>query len=69
MKEKDIIKLQKDWEEEKKILEVEQKIKEEKKKYKRKFPTSKLLIFLLFINCTVIELFTGYILIKTIQMS
>ena len=69
MKEKDIVKLQKDWEEEKKILEVEQKIKEEKKKYKRKFPTSKLLIFLLFINCTVIELFTGYILIKTIQMS
>ena len=54
MKEKDIVKLQKDWEEEKKILEVEQKIKEEKKKYKRKFPTSKLLIFLLFINCTVI---------------
>lgn len=72
-KEKEInIQIQ-EWEQEKKILEKEQQLKKEKKKfydkYKKKISTSKMLIFFLFINCTIIEFFTGWVTLKSIELS
>lgn len=62
-----------EWEQEKKILEKEQQLKKEKKKfydkYKKKISTSKMLIFFLFINCTIIEFFTGWVTLKSIELS
>lgn len=62
-----------EWEQEKKILEKEQQLKREKKKfydkYKKKISTSKMLIFFLFINCTIIEFFTGWVTLKSIELS
>lgn len=64
-----IDKEQKQWEKEKKILDHKLKIEKEKRKYKKKISTSKLLIFFLFLNCTLIELFTGYITIKSFALA
>ena len=63
---------EKSWEVEKTILEREQFIKKEKRDILRKkinIPTSKLLILFLFINCTIIELFTGWVTIQSFVLA
>lgn len=61
------------WEREKEVLERKYSLKQEKINFKRKFfpkiSTSKLLILFLFINCTIIELFTGYVTLKSIDIA
>lgn len=61
------------WEREKEVLERKYSLKQEKVNFKRKFlpkiSTSKLLILFLFINCTIIELFTGYVTLKSIDIA
>ena len=72
-REKDILQKEKKWEREKKILEREYALKEEKKNFKQTFKkrlsNSKLLIWFLFINCTLIELFTGWVIVKEIMLA
>lgn len=69
LSQKQIEKEEQKWANEKPLLERQRKIQEEKREYyKPKFlkpSTSKMLIGFLFINCTVIEIFTGW---ATIQM-
>lgn len=58
------------WEKQKELLERKQKIKKEKKALRPKlFSTTKLLIFFLFLNCTIIELFTGWVTIQSLRIS
>ena len=55
-------KKQKKWNEEKDIIIEEVKLKKEKERIKNnKMSMSKKIILFLFLNCTLIELFTGYI--------
>lgn len=60
------------WKKEKELLEKKLQIKQEKRALKNKYlqlTTTKLLILFLFISCTVIELFTGWITIKSISLA
>ena len=66
-----ILKEEKEWEQDKIYLERQKKLKEEKRNFfKRlpKFSTSKLLILFLFLNCTLIELFTAWVTIQSIGL-
>ena len=69
-REKDLELEEKRWLREKQFLEREQQLKEDKKSFRRKFhkkiPTSKWLIYFLFITCTLIDLFTGWVTIKSL---
>ena len=71
--EREILLQEKQWEKEKNLQERKYKIKKEKRELKSlygfKLPTSKLLILFLFINCTLIELFTGWVTIKSIDLA
>ena len=71
--EREIVLQEKQWEKEKNLQERKYKIKKEKRELKSlygfKLPTSKLLILFLFINCTLIELFTGWVTIKSIDLA
>lgn len=71
--EREILLQEKQWEKEKSLQERKYKIKKEKRELKSlygfKIPTSKLLILFLFINCTLIELFTGWVTIKSIDLA
>ena len=64
---------EKKWEAEKQYLERKYKLKMDKramrKKMMGKIPTSKLLILFLFINCTLIELFTGWTTIQSFKLA
>lgn len=68
-------KLQKDkilWQEEKQIIQQEQKILQQKQELqpKKKFlSTSKLIILFLFINCTLLEIFTCYVTLENIRIA
>ena len=63
-------KKQKRWEQEKEILVEQIKLKEDKDKVKnKKISTSKLIILFLFINCTIVELFTGYITLIDLRLA
>lgn len=61
------------WQREKEVLERKYKLKQEKREFKKKFlpkiSTSKLLILFLFINCTIIELFTGFVTLKSLDLT
>lgn len=61
------------WQREKKVLERKYKLKQEKREFKKQFlpkiSTSKLLILFLFINCTIIELFTGFVTLKSLDLT
>lgn len=61
------------WQKEKEVLERKYKLKQEKKEFKKQFlpkiSTSKLLILFLFINCTIIELFTGFVTLKSLDLT
>ena len=58
---------------EKEVLERKYKLKQEKREFKKQFlpkiSTSKLLISFLFINCTIIELFTGFVTLKSLDLT
>lgn len=70
MNEKQVTQLEKNWEEEKDLIIRSNKVKEEKKKLKsKKVSTTKLLVVFLFVNCTLIELFTGYVTIKSFDLA
>lgn len=61
-----------EWESKKQILEAKEQVKKEKHEIKKplsKVTTAKLLVYFLFINCTLIELFTGWIMIKGISVA
>ena len=63
-------KKQRRWEQEKEILVEQIKLKEDKDKVKnKKVSTSKLIILFLFINCTIVELFTGYITLIDLRLA
>lgn len=61
------------WQREKEVLERKYKLKQEKKEFKKQFlpkiSTSKLLVLFLFINCTLIELFTGFVTLKSLDLT
>lgn len=61
------------WQREKEVLERKYKLKQDKKEFKKQFlpkiSTSKLLILFLFINCTIIELFTGFVTLKSLDLT
>lgn len=60
----------KKWEKQKIYLQQKNKINKEKEQLKKKkISTSKILIFLLFINCSVIEIFTGIVTLKSLSLS
>lgn len=71
--ERDIIIKEHRWQREKEVLERKYKLKQEKREFKKQFlpkiSTSKLLIFFLFINCTIIELFTGFVTLKSLDLT
>lgn len=70
LNEKKILKQEQEWEKEKTLLERKEKIKKEKKKFKsNKITTSKLLILFLFLNCSLIEIFTGWAIAKMLYIS
>lgn len=58
------------WQQERELLIAKQQIKQQKKeiKNKTKTTTSKLLTFFLFGSCTIIQIFTLYIIIKGMNM-
>lgn len=64
---------EKKWEAQKEFLEREYALKTSKKAMRRKMlgkvPTSKLLIIFLFVNCTIIELFTGWTTIQSFKLA
>jgi len=75
-KERFVTSQEKYWDKEKDLLEREYKIKAERKALKNKYkekkeatPNSKLLIWFLFINCTIIELFTIFVIIKELELT
>lgn len=62
------------WELEKPLLDRRLKLEEEQKEYRKqhapiKISTSKLLIAFLFVNCSIIELFTGWATVKMLSIS
>ena len=64
---------QREWAKQKKILQRQQKIKQEKREIKHphrlKLTTSKLLAFLLFLNCTCIEIFSCWAIKRSIEVA
>lgn len=64
-----IAKKETEWKIDKSILEREQKIKKEKQQFKTKISTTKLLMIFLFLNCTAIEIFTGWVTIKSFSLA
>lgn len=65
-----ILQEEKEWQEDKIFLEKQKKVFEEKKNFfkQKKISTSKLLILFLFLNCTAIEIFTGWVTIQSIAL-
>lgn len=59
------------WNTEKVILERKQKLREEKREMRKpkKMSTTKFLIGFLFINCTLVELFTGWATAQSLKIS
>lgn len=73
--EKVLIKEEQDWAKNKQLLKRKIKIEKDKAKLrnslkdKSKLTTTKLLILFLFINCTIIEIFTGWATIQSLQLA
>lgn len=72
--ERELVLAEKRWAREKPLKEREYQLKKDKRDFKSshkllKLSTSKLLILFLFINCTIIELFTGWVTIKSLDLS
>lgn len=72
---KDLTREEKEWEEKKPLLEREYKLEQDKQAFKdthpkrKKISTSKLLVAFLFINCTIIEIFTGWVTVKEFDLA
>lgn len=72
LKEKDVLKDEWLWEQQRVLLNRKYKIKQEKRQLKnkyRRFTTTKLLILFLFISCTIIEVFTGWVTVQTMLLA
>lgn len=71
--ERELILAEKRWAKEKPLKEREYQLKKDKREFKAshqfKLSTSKMLILFLFINCTLIELFTGWVTVKSFDLS
>lgn len=71
--ERELLLAEKRWAREKPIKEREYKLREEKREFRalhsHKLSTSKMLILFLFINCTLIELFTGWVTLKSLDLA
>lgn len=73
--EKELAQEEKNWAKDKQLLKRKIKIEKDRAKLenslnnKTKLTTTKLLILFLFINCTIIELFTGWTVIQSIQLA
>ena len=60
------------WDQEKKAIKIQQQIHRERRKLLNPFAKisfSKWLIFFLFFNCTILEIFTGWVTIQTIKLA
>ena len=59
------------WNAEKAMLERKQKLREEKREMRKpkKMSTTKLLVGFLFVNCTIVELFTGWATAQSLKIS
>ena len=72
-KKRDLMIAERRWQKEKPLREREYKLKEDQRQFKEthrpKISTSKLLIIFLFINCTIIEIFTGYVTLKSLDIA
>ena len=72
-KKEKITREEQNWTNQKKYLNKKIELKKDKElfllKNKKKISTSKILILFLFINCTVIEIFTGWVTIKSFSYS
>lgn len=70
-KERQLKKERRQWQETKKYLtQKRQLVKDKQQFFNIHFPsTSKLLTFFLFLNCTAIELFTGWVTIQNIEIA
>lgn len=69
---KNIAQQEQEWEIEKDLIKRKQKIEQEKadlNKRHKQLTTTKLLMLFLFINCTVIEVFTGWTVIQSIRIA
>lgn len=64
-----LVRDEKKWELEKTILQRRQALNAEKKNFFPKVSTSKLLIAFLFLNCTLIEIFTGWVTVKSFALA
>ena len=64
-----VLRKERKWELEKYILTKEQKIKSEKNQFKPKLSMTKMLMAFLFLNCTAIEIFTGWVTIKSFSLA
>ena len=71
LNEQDILKEESEWAKEKDLIERKQKIKKEKKALKKnnKISTTKWLILFLFLNCTAVEIFTGWATAQSLKNS
>lgn len=64
---------EKEWREQKKLLLRKLELREDKKAVRRKFfpkpSTTKILMWFLFLNCTVVEVFTGYATLQSFSLA
>lgn len=71
--EQELQKQEKEWQDEKLLLDRKINLDNEKKLYKekakKKISTSKKLIFFLFLNCTILEIFVGYVTVESLRIS
>ena len=67
-RERDLLLAEKRWAREKPLKEREDK-RDFRAKHSKKLSTSKLLILFLFINCTLIEIFTGFVTLKSLDLA
>lgn len=72
-RERDLLLAEKRWAREKSLKEREYQLKKDKRdfhaKHSKKLSTSKILILFLFINCTLIEIFTGFVTLKSLDLA
>lgn len=57
------------WEKEKDLIQKKALMKQERKSFRMKPSTTKLIVFFLFLNCTAVEIFTGWATWKSLQIS
>ena len=70
MTEKEMLQKEAEWAQEKSILTRKAKIKKEKKALKgKKISTTKLIMLFLFLNCSIIEIFTGWATVQSLNMA